>query len=260
MSRQGTLFHENPEHYEVLAACFDIRSRSELVEPSCKSPWGSGHMNKWRCSISFGGKSKRFDFFTGSGISIDSPPSTSDLLSSIVSDASSGSSDLDDFANEFYDGVVTAKVSKAWRACKKSEEDMDRIFSGEPVLLDALRSFNSETVLEAVLAKSEDDPSFLNPCPKNGRTLGYLHAAIWLSNQEHALRAIEMGADPFAKGSGFSAIELALFASKKFSQRSEAAKTLEAVRPFIESKALDSGLPHPRQDGPLPRKRAGRSI
>lgn len=86
-------------------------------------PWSEEYRPHWKLTFSYGGKRVSFDFWNNI---YNETPKKIETLEMILSDATSGLMELDEFSRELCLEGKISECLRAWRACQKTAKKIKK--------------------------------------------------------------------------------------------------------------------------------------
>lgn len=83
----------------------------------------------YRCTLRYQGRQYSFDYWMGQAHKDE--PSVEMVLDSLLSDASAGDQDFEEFCSEFGYDEDSREAERTWKACQKSGEGVKRLLGDD---------------------------------------------------------------------------------------------------------------------------------
>lgn len=118
------------EKLSELAKGLGFKYRRGVSMPWDKQDEWQQRATGWRCQISYQGRRYSFDYWKGAGHGT-TPPTVDDCLDCLLSDASLGDNDFDDFCSELDYDTDSRKAHRSWMACQRVNRAIRRLLGDD---------------------------------------------------------------------------------------------------------------------------------
>lgn len=222
-----------------------IASSSEWIE---LSPWSENRpqdlRDLWKVQLKTPFAKRTVEFSMGTGHN-GSEPEPSDILESLLSDASFASFDLEEFCEELSYSMDSASerqsAKRAWLGCKSSAKKLDALLGP---LAEPVKNRDARALFLAALGAAQDRPALAKPAPQRGKW-GLMALAAFSAHPESIAAATLQGRTVSEEG-GIDLIELCSSREEQFGHSDDEELEDDAkasIRALLEREALLADTP-----------------
>lgn len=115
--------------------------------------WAGTRADKWRVTISRNGARMQVPFSQGSGFG-GNPPTAGDVMESLVSDASRGEQDFEEFCSELGFDEDSRKAYESWKSCQSIHERLPKVLTMEEIVSITIGDVFVMEALKAITTKN----------------------------------------------------------------------------------------------------------